>query len=291
MASDGLSPPLLAALSHRWPQRTPELGTEASANALADQPKEIFVKQIRNRFTYANVVSTLCLFLLLGGGAAFAASKLGKNSVGTKQIKNNAVTAAKIKKNSVTTAKIKAGAVTGAQITTGAVSGSNIASNTVTGANINASSTPFTQAVERFHSNAQFGFGGSEPPIIPLGTYTQPAGQDDQLLAGLTVSFSASCEGERDAEVFLLENPPAKLSELNVESVLGIALVENKGTGAFTKQAEFSSYPIGGFAGMNQVAPSASVTRSYGVLPLEGTCKSGSGVTVSNPQLDILGTK
>ncbi|HVC07452.1 MAG TPA: hypothetical protein VND98_07710 [Solirubrobacterales bacterium] len=249
------------------------------------------MKQIPKRLTYANVMSSLAVFLILGGGAAFAATKLAKNSVGTKQIKNNAVTAAKIKKNAVTTAKIKAGAITGAQIEGGAVSGSNIASNTVTGANINASSTPFTQAVARFHSSAQFGFGGSEPPIIPLGTYTQPAGQDDQILAGLTVSFSASCEEERDVEVFLLENPPAKLSELNIESVLGIALVENKGTGTFSKQTEFSSYPIGGLAGMNQVAPSASVTRSYGVLPLDGTCKSGSGVTVSNPQLDILGTK
>jgi hypothetical protein len=249
------------------------------------------MRATRSKLTYANVMSTIAVFLLLGGGAAFAASKLGKNSVGTKQIKNNAVTAAKIKKNSVTSAKIKAGSVTSSQIQSGTVSGSNIAPNTVTGTNINAPSTPFTQAVARFHSNAQFGFGGSEPPIIPLGTYTQPAGQDDQLLAGLTVSFSASCEGERDAEVFLLENPPAKLSELNIESVLGIALVENKGTGSFSKQAEFSSYPIGGFAGMNQVAPSAPVTRNYGVLPLEGTCKSGSGVTVSNPQLDILGTK
>ena len=48
------------------------------------------------------MISTLCLFLLLGGGAAFAATKLGKNSVGTKQIKNQAVTAAKIKKHTIT---------------------------------------------------------------------------------------------------------------------------------------------------------------------------------------------
>ena len=35
----------------------------------------------RPRLSYANVVSTLCLFLLLGGGA-YAATKLAKNSVG-----------------------------------------------------------------------------------------------------------------------------------------------------------------------------------------------------------------
>jgi hypothetical protein len=77
------------------------------------------VNQIRKRLTYANVMSSIAVFLLLGGGAAFAAGKLAKNSVGSKQIKKNAVTSAKIKKNAVTTAKIKNGAVSGAKINLG----------------------------------------------------------------------------------------------------------------------------------------------------------------------------
>ena len=64
------------------------------------------MKRLRAQLTYANVISTLCLFLLLGGGAAFAAAKLGKNSVGTKQIKNNAITGPKIKDGAVTGSKI-----------------------------------------------------------------------------------------------------------------------------------------------------------------------------------------
>lgn len=59
------------------------------------------MKKIRERVTYANVVATLALFLALGG-AAFAASKLPKNSVGTKQLKKNSVTAAKVKKHTLT---------------------------------------------------------------------------------------------------------------------------------------------------------------------------------------------
>lgn len=74
------------------------------------------MKQLRQHLTYANVVATLALCLALGGATAFAASHLGKNSVGSKQLKKNSVTAAKIKKNAVTTAKIKANAVTGAQV-------------------------------------------------------------------------------------------------------------------------------------------------------------------------------
>ncbi|HEX5525739.1 MAG TPA: hypothetical protein VFX44_00910 [Solirubrobacterales bacterium] len=74
------------------------------------------MKQLRKRLTFSNVVSILALFVALSGATAFAASQLGKNTVGTKQLKKNAVTAAKIKKNAITTAKIKADAVTGAKV-------------------------------------------------------------------------------------------------------------------------------------------------------------------------------
>ncbi len=61
---------------------------------------------LRRHLTYANVVATLALFLVLSGGAAYAAAKLDKNSVGTKQLKNGAVTTAKLKNGSVTGAKV-----------------------------------------------------------------------------------------------------------------------------------------------------------------------------------------
>jgi hypothetical protein len=75
------------------------------------------MKRLRGKLTYANVISTLCLFLLLGGGAAYAAIKLPRNSVGARQIKRGAVTPAKI---SNATKQVLAGAqgprgATGAQ--------------------------------------------------------------------------------------------------------------------------------------------------------------------------------
>jgi hypothetical protein len=88
------------------------------------------VKQIKKRLTYANVLSSIAVFLVLGGATAIAAG-LAKNSVGTKQLKKNAVTAAKIKKNAVTTAKIKNEAVTGAKVneaTLGTVPSATLAS-------------------------------------------------------------------------------------------------------------------------------------------------------------------
>ncbi|HET9184504.1 MAG TPA: hypothetical protein VFN82_00055 [Solirubrobacterales bacterium] len=55
---------------------------------------------LRIRLSYANAVSTLCLFLVLGGGA-YAASRLPAKSVGPRQLRNGAVTSSKVKDGSL----------------------------------------------------------------------------------------------------------------------------------------------------------------------------------------------
>jgi hypothetical protein len=72
------------------------------------------MSNLRARLTFANVVSVIALFLALGGSAY--AFHLGKNSVGSKQLKKNAVVTAKIKKEAVTANKVKKGTLTGTQI-------------------------------------------------------------------------------------------------------------------------------------------------------------------------------
>lgn len=68
--------------------------------------KERLLKQIRKRLTYANVMSSIAVFVVLGG-AAVAATQLPKNSVGSKQLKKNAVTKAKIKKGAIDASKVQ----------------------------------------------------------------------------------------------------------------------------------------------------------------------------------------
>jgi hypothetical protein len=90
------------------------------------------MKRFLPRLTYANVVSTLCLFLLVGGASAFAATKLVKNSVGATQIKKNAIVTAKIKNAAVTTSKLANNAVTSGKIADAAVTNSKLADAVVT---------------------------------------------------------------------------------------------------------------------------------------------------------------
>lgn len=94
------------------------------------------MKRFLPRLTYANVVSTLCLFLLLGGASAFAATKLAKNSVGATQIKKNAVVTTKIKNAAVTTSKLAENAVISGKIADAAVTNSKLADAAVTSGKI-----------------------------------------------------------------------------------------------------------------------------------------------------------
>lgn len=66
------------------------------------------MSRLREKLTYANVMASIAVFLVLGGGAAVAAG-LGKGSVGSFQLQRGAVTAAKIKKGAVTPGKIAPG--------------------------------------------------------------------------------------------------------------------------------------------------------------------------------------
>jgi hypothetical protein len=61
------------------------------------------------------VVALLALMIALGG-TSYAAVKLPKGSVGSRELKKNAVTTANIKNSAVTGAKVKADSLTGADI-------------------------------------------------------------------------------------------------------------------------------------------------------------------------------
>jgi hypothetical protein len=89
------------------------------------------VKQIRKRLTYANVMSSIAVFLILGGATAFAATKIGAG-----QLKANSVKTGKIVKEAVTEGKIKNGAITTNKLADGSVTNIKLADKAVTGAKI-----------------------------------------------------------------------------------------------------------------------------------------------------------
>ena len=73
------------------------------------------LRTARQHLTYANIMASLAVFAVLGGGMAVAAG-LKKNSVRSKTIKDGAVAAADLGAGSVTTDKLANDAATGAKV-------------------------------------------------------------------------------------------------------------------------------------------------------------------------------
>src|SRR3954471_8404597 len=63
--------------------------------------------KLRRRLSYANVMSTIAVFVALGG-SSYAALKLPRNSVGATQIRTSAVRSTEVKNGSLRTADLSA---------------------------------------------------------------------------------------------------------------------------------------------------------------------------------------
>jgi hypothetical protein len=250
------------------------------------------VKQIRQRLTYANVVSTLALILVVGGATALAA-KVPKHSVGPHQLKSNAVTTPKIKANAVTTRKIKKNAITAIKIKDkaikneklddNAVTTSKIANGAVTGAKIDAASMPFGRIVQEARGTATKALN-TGLTVYPLqnNTYTQPAGRDDTYVGQLEVVIPESCVAIRHLTVGLLVDPADPAAPTTSEFV---ARRDFEGNGTDPLTARIDIGPAIGFQ------PTKATSHSL-YLAASAFCEGGGGgVTATSGGIDVIGTE
>jgi hypothetical protein len=89
------------------------------------------VRRVQSHLTYANVVSTMCLFLLLGGTAWAAATITGKDvrneSLTGRDIKNGSIKGRDIANNDVTTNDIRKGTINTSDVGEGSLNSGDIA--------------------------------------------------------------------------------------------------------------------------------------------------------------------
>jgi len=194
------------------------------------------VKLIRTRLTYANVMSSIAVFLILGGATAFAAKKVGSNeikgnSITTGKIKKEAVTAGKIKKEAVTTSKIKNDAVTTSKIKNDAVTTSKIKNDAVTGAKVQDGSLTSVDLA-----------AGTLTPVCPTGTVLSQGACFE-----VTPRAAATYEGANDACVGAGRRLPsaAELSGFT-RQVQAIPSTERSGD-LFNTNTSFNVKPDGSF--------------------------------------------
>jgi hypothetical protein len=136
------------------------------------------VQPIRKRLTYANVMSSIAVFLVLGGGAAFAATKIGAN-----QLKANSVKTGKIVKEAVTTSKIKQNAINTSKIANDAVTGEKVNEGTL------GTVPSATNATNATNATTAANLTGQTPFLFRLGF-----GQERLIASHGSVSLTAVCD-------------------------------------------------------------------------------------------------
>jgi hypothetical protein len=233
------------------------------------------LKQVRKRLTYANVMSTIAVFLVLGGATAFAAHQLGRHSVGARQLKANAVSTAKIKKEAVSRKKIK----------NSAVDTTKIADGTVAGTDINLASTPFGRVVARMRGSSPLALTESLQlyPLAP-NTFTQAADEVDTFPGAVDVTFSAGCTAPRNAAALVMADP-ANPAKPTTSDLVGLGEVQDEAGGVVNKRIEIGPFPgIGG-----KFEPGVAKAHTVYVA-VEAECKTGSGVSATFGGIDVIGT-
>jgi hypothetical protein len=245
------------------------------------------MQAIRKRVTYANVVSTLALFLVLAGGAAYAA-KVAKKSVGPAQLKANAVTTAKIKANSVTTRKIKRNAIANSKIKDGAIESAKIADGSVVLGDLDSTTMPFARVVRKARGSSPLAVTEAFK-IYPLSeaNFTQAPTENDTFIGALDVSFTAECKSPRTvtAQVLLDSANPTK-PELDELVALG-SFKDEAGEGALSQRIELGAY--GGFT-PSRFEPGATKSHKLSLV-VSGKCETGSGINATFGGVNVIATK
>jgi hypothetical protein len=255
-------------------------GAGGSSDVPPSRYFEDFVKQIRKRLTYANVMSSLAVFLVLGGATALAAKKIGAN-----QLKANSVKTDKIVKEAVTTSKLRKNAVTTAKVRDGAVNSAKIADGSVTGGDINLGSTPFSRIIARFRGSASLDVPLESFLDYPLTspTYTQAAEEVDSYSGAVDVTFQSGCTPPRSAVAYVLVDA-ADPTKPKIEDIAAFGVVEDSTGGALSRRIEAGPY-IG-----DRFEPGTAKSRTVSLI-MNGECKTGTGITATFGGVDVIGTK
>jgi hypothetical protein len=167
----------------------------------------------RPRLTYANIVSTVALFLALSGGAAYAASKVGSNdlangAVHTRNVFKRAITSGKLAVGAVRSNQIVDGAVGSKQLAGGAVGSPQLANGAVGSKQIGtAAVAPSNLEFPVFYAASPSGGSASvteAPAPYPIadGTWSQKPGEINVVFGEAVGTLAYDESGSGSCQVF-----------------------------------------------------------------------------------------
>ena len=157
----------------------------------------------RPHLTYANVVSTLALFLALGGGAAYAATKVNSNDLA-----KGAVHTSNVFKRAITSGKLAVGAVRSNQVADGAIGAKQLANAAVGSKQIGAAAVaPSNLEFPVFYAASPRGgpapvTEGPDPYPLANSSWTQNPGQIEVVFGGATATLAYDGSGSGSCQLF-----------------------------------------------------------------------------------------
>jgi hypothetical protein len=169
--------------------------------------------QNKPRLTYANIVSTLALFLALGGGAAYAASKvssgdLAAGAVRTSDVFKRAITSGKLAVGAVRSNQIVDGAIGSKQLADGAIGAKQIANAAIGSKQIGAAAVaPSNLEFPVFYAASPKGglapvTEGPDPYPLSDSTWTQNPGQIEVVFGAANATLAYDGSGSGSCQLF-----------------------------------------------------------------------------------------
>jgi hypothetical protein len=214
-------------------------------------------QRLRSHLTYANVISTLCLFLLLGGTAvAVDGSLAGQNTVGSADIINGEVKADDLAPNSVGSGKIADRQVKNAELGPNAASSNTIADEGVQGIDIANGQVTGPDVGNDSLTAADVA------DIISSGGLTRIAvGEEKTLLQDGPFTVTATCQPEPVLErslIVITSSEEHSIASLDGEGT-GASEIPDSGRGVFAPSGSFDWQGSHFFA----AAPSGATLEGY----------------------------
>lgn len=210
------------------------------------------LKRLRPRLTYANVVSSLCLFVLLGGGAYAAATINGRDLV------NRSVPGTKLKKDTITGAEVKESKLAVVP-TAGRANVANSVAAPEGWHEVGAPGQP--QYLNSWHSG---------PTGLPQG-YETPAFFKDR--AGIVHLRGAAAGGTANTAIFRL--PPGYRPAANKISSFAVACIacsnsDPQGGSVTSHTGELNIYGPGAVAGEDGTVAMGDTLVGSGLVNFDG---------------------
>ena len=150
-------------------------------------------KILRRLPSPAMVVACIALAVALGG-TSYAAIKLPRNSVGTKQLRNNAVSTSKLQKNAIVASKLSARSVGPQKLQNNAVTTRTVKDDQLTGAKIVESTLAEVPSAKTADTAANATLAGGNT-VKRFATIVGPGGAQATVLDLNGLSITLGCPG------------------------------------------------------------------------------------------------